>query len=92
MAYLIFARHRGLTLATREDQDLIHGMNFVTNVPADGDFHGHQLAVQAGVEDFAELPKSSNLRGELWKVHHFVLGRGGGHLGIFTVAYGRRGE
>jgi hypothetical protein len=39
------------------------------------------------VQDFSELAESAHIRSEFGEVHHFVLGRGGGHFGVFGVEH-----
>ena len=84
MAHLVLACYRRFTFAAREDQYLVDGVHLVANVAADGDLHGHQLAVQTGVHDLSELAEGSNVRGEFREVHHLVLGRVFGHVGVFA--------
>lgn len=83
-AHLFLSSNYSLRLATREHQDLVDGMYFVTNITADRDLHCYKLAVESSVQHLSELPKGPHLRREVLEVEHLVLWRVRRHLGVFA--------
>ena len=61
---LISAGDCGATFAGGEDENLVDGMNLITNVSSDRDLHGHQLRVEAGVENATEVACGADIFGE----------------------------
>ena len=49
-------------------------MHLVADVTADGDLHGHHLAVEAGVHDLSELPERAHFGGSLGKYTSWCFG------------------
>ena len=84
-AYLILPSNSRFPFTARKDQHLIHSMHLIANIPSDRNLHRHKLAEKPRVQDFSELPESSDIRSEFWEVLHFVFGWGGRHFWIFAV-------
>lgn len=89
---LLPPRHHRLPLPTRKQQHLIHRVHLVANVPADRNLHRHELAVQARVQDLAELAEGADLGRQAREVDHLVFGGLSGHGGVFAEEGGGGGE
>lgn len=82
---LIFSVDGSSSLPACEREGLIYGVDFVSDVSADGDGHEHDLGVEACPEDATEFAgQGGEGGGHLGEVDHFMRWRRGirfGHLG-----------
>jgi hypothetical protein len=52
---------------------LIHEMDFIANISSDRNFHSDELRVQSSVDNFSELAKGADLRGQALEIDELVF-------------------